>query len=196
MKNKIKIDTFSANSLEILKNSKEEFYKKYVQNLELIIQNDEIKEGDKFHKLICYYLKDYDIKKFESALNKEESALWENLKNSKPLIEAKCTNEKFTEQPFIIKEILENKDFYLTGRFDLIIKKEDKYIIFDWKIKNIPDNYIDNMQTIVYLYAAEKLFKTNNIEMVYYSLTKDIYKIVPFDNNCLEKIKEVIKKIY
>ena len=58
------------------------------------------------------------------------------------------------------------------------------------------DNYIDNMQTIVYLYAAEKLFKTNNIEMVYYSLTKDIYKIVPFDNNCLEKIKEVIKKIY
>lgn len=196
MQNKTKIDTFSANSLEILNNSKEEFYNKYILNLELIVQNNDIKLGNKFHNLICYYLKNHEIKKFENALNDKEKILWENIKNSKIAILAKSAGEKFIEQPFFIKEYIENKPFYLTGRFDAIVKIDDKYIILDWKINNIPKNYEDTMQTLVYLHCASRLYKTNNVEMIYYSLMKNEFKKIQNKGDAFKKIKEVIKKIY
>ena len=58
-----------------------------------------------------------------------------------------------TEYPFLIKEELNNENYYLTGRFDAIYKKDSEYIIYDWKTLNLPKNPKDDLQSIVYIYA-------------------------------------------
>lgn len=190
------MDTFSANSLKILQISKAEFEKKFIDKIELIEENKDAILGNKFHSLICYYLKNYNIKKFENSLLNEEKELFLKIKNSKTMAIAKNTSEKYIEQPFFIKEFLNNKPFFLTGRFDAILKMEDKYIILDWKTKNLPKDANNDIQTIVYLHCASKLFNTKNIEMIYYSLYNDEEKNVKYNENGIFEIKKIISKIY
>lgn len=189
------MDTFSANSLKILQISKTEFERKFIDKIELIEENKDAILGNKFHSLICYYLKNYNIQKFENSLLENEKEIFEKIKTSKIMTMAKNADEKFIEQPFFTKETINNKPFYLTGRFDAVLKINDKYIILDWKTKNLPKDVNEDIQTIVYLHCASKLFKTNNVEMIYYSLTNGEEKTAQFNDN-IEKIKEIVSKIY
>ena len=188
------INTFSAHSLKVLDNSLEEFKNKYILNLDFIEQNEEIILGNKFHRLIYYLLKGYDIEKFENALFEDEIFIWEKIKKSDIINFALQGEEKFIEQPFFIKEDLNGKPFYLTGRFDCVIKNNDKYTILDWKTKNLPKNPEFDLQTLVYFIAASKLFKTENIEMIYYSLVDEKSIVVSYSNN-IDKIKKIVSKI-
>ena len=188
------INTFSANSLNVLDKSCEEFNKKYVLGLDFLEKNAEAELGNKFHALICYLLKNQNYEIFEYALSSDEISIWEKIKNSEIISFAKNSDEKYVEQPFYIKENLNKKVFYLTGRFDAVVKNGGKYTILDWKTKNLPKNPEYDLQTIVYFEAAKKLFKTENIEMVYYSLIdKKEAKIFYSDNS--ERIKNIISKI-
>ena len=67
-----KIDTFSSNSLKILEKSVEEFEKKYIHNLSLFKKDDRAILGQKFHSLICAYLKGFDTERIIKELNREE----------------------------------------------------------------------------------------------------------------------------
>ena len=60
--------------------------------------------------------------------------------------------------------------------------------------KNLPKNPEDDLQTIVYFEAAKKLFKTENIEMIYYSLTDEVQIKVSYSDN-LDRIKNIVSKI-
>ena len=87
--------------------------------------------------------------------------------------------------------------FYLTGRFDaVLLDKNPKIQIYDWKTINLPKNPNDDIQTIVYLYAASKLYKTNDILITYLSLTKDENTTIAFDSadNYLAKITAIVNK--
>lgn len=188
------IDTFSCHSLKILDSSYEEFKRKYILKLDFLEQNEDAAVGNKFHALISYLLKNQNFKKLESALNEKEADIWNNFKNSEIINFAIFSNEKYIEQSFLIKENLNNKNFYLTGRFDCVVKNNDKYTILDWKTKNLPKNPEFDLQTIVYFEAASKLFKTTNIEMVYYSLVDKNSACIQYINN-LNKIKEIVSKV-
>lgn len=188
------INTFSANSLKILDKSVDEFKEKYILNLYFIEKNEEAVLGNKFHALICCLLKGQNFKKTETALSNSEKEIWDKIKNSDIINFAILSEEKFIEQPFFIKENLNNKPFYLTGRFDAVIKNGEKYTILDWKTKNLPKNPEFDLQTIVYFEAASKLFKTENLEMIYYSLVDEVEIKIPYSNN-LRKIKEVVSKV-
>ena len=188
------IDTFSANSLKVLNKSVKEFENKYINSLEFIKKDEKAKLGNKFHGLICYYLKGFNIEKIENSL-KEEKETWEKIKNSKIIEFANSGDKKYIEQPFFIKENVCGKNFYLTGRFDAVIKKDEKYIILDWKTKTLPENPKTDIQTIVYFEAASKLFKTENIEMVYYSLSDENIAQVQFEGCYIDEIKKIISKI-
>lgn len=188
-------DTFSANSLKILDFDVNEF-KRYDEGLELIKVSEETNEGNRFHGLICYFLKGFETEKFENSLNSFEKEVWERVKSGEVFEFIKNSRKKFVEQPFFIKEDLEGKPFYLTGRFDLVVENDGKYTIFDWKTKNLPKNPEDDIQTRVYLEAAKKLFNTENIEMIYYSLIDGISVKIDFKEGNLNRIKKIVSKIY
>ena len=184
------IDTFSANSLKILDKNIEEFKNKFVYNLSLFKKDDRATLGQKFHALICAYINNFDVSKMILNLNDKEKNIWENLKN---ILKDKKENFIHTEFPFLIKEDLNGWNYYLTGRYDAIYKENDEYIIYDWKTLNLPREAENDLQSVVYLFCANKIFKTEKIKMRYLSIEKLNFIDIYFENN--EKYKNHIEKI-
>ena len=170
------MNTFSVNSLKLLDKSTEEFINKYILHLDFISYNQNAKSGERLHAMISYYLKGFDITKLANSLNKDEKEILEKSLS----LDIFKEKEKFikSEESFLIKCCKDDLIFYLSGRFDAIFKDEEKYTIYDWKLKNIPQNPKDDLQSIVYLYCASKIFNTKNIAIKYISLeTQQIAEI-------------------
>lgn len=190
-----KIDTFSANSLKILENDLEEFKNKYIYNLFINKKDKRADLGQKFHNLICAYLKGFDVSKIMLELNEQEKNIWQNLKT---ILNDNKDNFIKCEYSFLIKEDLNNKNYFLTGRFDAIYKENDEYIIYDWKTLNLPKNPADDLQSVVYLYCANKIFNTTTIKMRYLSIEKLNFVDVLFSDTQIYKnrIDNIIKKLH
>lgn len=190
-----KIDTFSAHSLKILDKSLQEFEEKFIYNLSLFKKEERALLGQKFHNLICAFLKNFDISKIQMELNENEIIIWNNLKN---ILQDKKENFIKTEYSFLTKCEFQNNFYYLTGRFDAIFKDENEIIIYDWKTLNLPKNPESDLQTIVYLYCANKIFNTNNIKIRYLSIEKLDFIDINFENEKIykEKIDNIILKYY
>ena len=185
-----KIDTFSANSLKILDKSLEEFKNKYVYNLSLFKKDKRATLGQKFHSLICYFINGFDVSKLELELSEKEKTIWQNLKN---IIKDDKKNFVHTEYPFLIKDKLETKNYYLTGRYDAIYQDDDGIVIYDWKTLNLPKDPMNDLQSIVYLYCGSIIFKTKKIKMRYLSIERLNFIDVEFES--LEKYKNRIDEI-
>ncbi len=185
-----KIDTFSANSLKVLDKSFEEFKNRYIYNLSIYKKDERTLLGQKFHGLICFYIRGFDVSRLLSDLSLNELVFWQKLEKKLKLIRA---NFLKTEYSFLIKDELNNVPFYLTGRFDGIYKDENGYIIYDWKTLNLPKNPAYDLQSIVYLYASSKIYKTDKIKMRYLSIEK--LETLDVDFVSCEKYKEKIDKI-
>ncbi len=185
------IDTFSANSLKILDKSLDEFIDKYVYHLTIYKKDERAVLGSMYHALICQYLKGYDISKMEKEL-KNKSVFDNFIKTIKP------DNFVKTEYSFLTKEKLQEKPYYLTGRYDAIYREDDSYIIYDWKTLNIPYNVEDDLQTIVYLYTASEVFNTKNLKMRYISIEKGEYKDIIYRDcdSYKKKIEGIVGKYY
>lgn len=190
-----KIDTFSANSLKVLDKNLEEFINKYIYNLSFYKKDNRARIGELFHSLICAYIKGFEINKMILELDEKNLSTWKNLEK---ILKDKKNNFIKTEYSFLIKDELNDKPYFLTGRFDAIYKKNDEIIIYDWKTLNIPKNPCDELQSIVYLYCANKIFKTQKIKMRYLSIEKLEFVDVLFEDNLIYKnrIDEIIKKFY
>lgn len=190
----MKIDTFSAHSLKILDKNVEEFKNKFFYNLSLFKKDPRAMLGQKFHALICYFINGFDTSKIIEDLNKEEQIIWKNLQN---ILNDKKNNFIHTEYPFLIKDKLQEKNYYLTGRYDAIYKENNQYIIYDWKTLNLPKDPSEDLQSIVYLYCASKIFKTENIKMRYLSIEKLDFVDVEFATaqKYKNKIDSIISKL-
>ena len=88
---------------------------------------------------------------------------------------------------------MQDWNYYLVGRYDAIYKENNQYIIYDWKTLNLPKNPNDDLQSIVYLYCASKIFKTENIKMRYLSIEKLDFIDVDFES--VQKYKNRIDSI-
>ena len=185
------IDTFSTNSLKILDKSLDEFINKYIHNLSIYKKDERAALGSQYHALICQYLRGYNISKMKLELKNPEIF-------DKFLKTIEKDNFIKTEYSFLIKDELNNKPYYLTGRYDAVYKENDNYIIYDWKTLNIPKNAEDDLQTIVYLYTASKVFNTENLKMRYISIEKGEYKDIIFKDGANYKkiIDEIVGKYY
>lgn len=189
-----KIDTFSANSLKLLEKNPEDFINKYIYNLSLFKKDKRAELGQKFHSLLSYYIKGFNIEKLLLDLDEKEINYWKNLEK---VIEKLKNNFIKTEYPFLIKEESEDEFYYLTGRFDAIYLENDIYTIYDWKTLNIPLNPESDLQTIVYLYCAAKIFNTEKIKMRYLTIEKLEFFEVHFEDEKLykDRIDNIIKKL-
>ena len=188
-----KIDTFSANSLKILDKSTQEFENKYIHNLYLHKKDKRALIGQKFHSLICFYIQNIDTSKLVLNLNIQEQKIWEKLKKNLDSFKQGFIK---TEYPFLIKENLKDKPYYLTGRFDAIHKENETYTIYDWKTLNIPKSPKEDLQSIVYLFCANKIFKTDKIKLRYLSIEKLDFCDVFFEKSEIYKkrIDEIVLK--
>ena len=186
----MKIDTFSAHSLKILDKNVDEFKDKFIHNLSLFKKDPRAILGQKFHALICYYINNFDISHVIEDLNENERYIWKNLEN---ILKDKKNNFIHTEFPFLIKDELQGWNYYLTGRYDAIYKENNQYIIYDWKTLNLPKNPQDDLQSVVYLYCASKIFKTENIKMRYLSIEKLDFVDIIFEST--QKYKNRIDSI-
>lgn len=184
------INTFSANSLKLLEKDKTEFKNKYIYNLSIYKKDDRATLGQNFHSLICMYLKNFEISKMISNLNSKEKNIWENIEKKLSPIKNNFIECEF---PFLIKCKLNNKFYYLTGRFDAVYKENNEYIIWDWKTLNLPKNPNEDLQSIVYLYCLNKIYQTTNIKMRYFSLEKLEFVDINFEN--IEKYQTRIENI-
>ena len=196
----IKVDTFSANSLKLLEKDEKEFVEKYLLSLDIKKRDKKALLGQKFHNLICQYLKGFDVEKMALELNLEEKKYWENLREYlKEYLKGK--EEKFikTEYPFLIKCAFEENswNYFLTGRFDAILKDEESYTIYDWKTLNLPKNPTSDLQSVVYLFCANEIFKTEKLKIKYVSIETLETIEVEFSNSKIYKtrIEEIIKKL-
>lgn len=190
-----KIDTFSAHSLKILEKNPDEFKDKFIYNLSLFKKDDRAVLGQKFHALICYYINNFDVDKMINSLDEKEKIVWQNLEK---ILKDERKYFIHTEYPFLIKEDLDGWNYYLTGRFDAIYKKDDFYTIYDWKTLNLPKNPSYDLQSVVYMYCASKIFNTKNIKMRYLSLEKlDIVEVDYLnDEKYKERIEKIIQKLF
>ncbi len=167
-------DTFSANSLKILEKNAEEFKLKYIENLYFTPDNTQTKAGQNLHNFLCFYLKNFDTSKIEAAFAECDRDFIDKIKGFDVIKTLKSSETKHIEQPFLIKCTPENTGrFYLTGRFDAVLTNGGEIKIYDWKTASLPKNPENDLQTVVYLYAASKLYGTENISIEYVSLTKN-----------------------
>ena len=189
------MNTFSVNSLKLLDKNIEDFINKYILHLEFLSSNQSSKRGERLHAMISYYLKNFNITKILNSLNQDEKEILEKTLT----LDIFKEKEKFikSEETFLIKCCKDDLIFYLSGRFDAIFKDGEKFIIYDWKSKNIPQNPQDDLQSIVYLYCASKIFNTKNIAIKYISLENQQITQTNFENEnaYLERIFNIVKKL-
>jgi ATP-dependent exoDNAse (exonuclease V) beta subunit len=185
------IDTFSSNSLKILDKNLDEFIDKYIHHLTIYKKDDRANLGSQYHALICQYLRGYDISKMKLELKNPDNF-------DKFLKTLNKNNFIKTEYSFLIKEESNKKPYYLTGRYDAIYKENNSFIIYDWKTLNIPSDIQNDLQTVVYLYTASKIFNTEDIKMRYVSIEKGEYEDVKFLSNekYKKRIDEIVGKYY
>lgn len=188
------INTFSANSLKLLEKNYTEFQDKYIYNLSIYKKDSRATLGQKFHSLICFYIKGFDIKKLLLDLDKIELSYWKKLEE---ILAPKKKNFIKTEYSFLTKNEFMGKPYYLTGRFDAIYKENDEITIYDWKTLNLPKNASSDLQTIVYLYCASIIFNTDKVKMRYLSIEKLDYIDITLGDiqGYKNRIEKIIKKL-
>jgi ATP-dependent exoDNAse (exonuclease V) beta subunit len=176
----------TPNMLKTISISKDAFIKKYIEKIPTIQLSEPFMKGKEIHALANYYLKGQNISKLEKALNKNQLQIWTKLK----------TNEYFNlevinSEYFISAKL---KTFWIGGRIDALVKKENNYYILDYKTGQIPKNSTYDYQTMVYLYCMDKILK-------YYETLNFIY--IGLKENSVEKItltkelnEEYITKIH
>lgn len=203
----MKIDTFSANSLKILDKDPNEFRLKYIEGISLNPDNSAARQGQNLHSYLCFYLKNFDMSKIENTLVESDRAFIEKIKEYEVIKTLKTTLHKDIEQPFFVKCNCSGTSkgtlqdvFYLTGRFDAVLHQtnpENSIQIFDWKTQSLPKDPENDIQTVVYLYAASKLYHTEDISLTYLTLAKNETATVAFNPSAdyLSRISNILIKL-
>ena len=179
------IQQFSPNMLKTFQECPKKFHLKYVKNVTMPVNNEIFETGKNIHALASYYLKKQDISKLEQALNNDEKTMWEYLKKTV------YTSFETINTEYNLTFKLEN--YFFSGRLDALVKDENKFYILDYKTGSAPKEAKYDFQTIIYLLAVKKYFKTNNIEFVYLDLKRQTNTCICFDEKLeLEYEKRLI----
>lgn len=162
------------------------YYFQYVENINMPKSSLAFEKGKKVHALANYYLQKIKIDRIESALNDSEREVWELLKEN-PFYNMDYLKSEFTLS-------IKLSDFWLGGRLDAIVHKENDYYILDYKTGSIPQNPEYDPQTMIYLLCADKYIKNyDSLSFVYIDLKNKQNYIIKFNEQLKEKYeKELI----
>lgn len=170
---------YSPNMLKTFEDCPQKFEYKYIQKIVMPQKASNFEKGKRIHALANYYLKGADITKFEKVLNEEELNIWQKLKSNEYF------NKKYLKSEYAISAKI--SDYWIGGRLDALMQDENCYYILDYKTGSIPQNAEYDFQTMIYLYCASKLLKTNCIKFVYIDLKNNENKIIEFSHDIIKK---------
>ena len=152
----------SPNMLKTFDECPRKFDFRYLQDIQMPV-NDEIFEfGKNIHALASYYLRKENIDKMEKSLTPKELEVWTNLKSCK-YFGFEVINTEYNLAVRIGKH-------FFGGRLDALVKDEDKYYILDYKTGSAPKNAKYDYQTMIYILCVKEFFKTDNITFIYLDL--------------------------
>lgn len=178
--------SFSPNMLKTFETCTQKYWIKYVQKISLPQKSSFFEKGKKVHALANYYLRGDNITKLETALNSDEKALWENLKQN-----------EFFNKTYVASEYnlaCKVEEYWIGGRLDALVKDENYFYILDYKTGQIPKNPEYDYQTMVYLLCASKKFG-KNIKFVYIDLKNNQNCIIDFNKDYAKPILAICEKI-
>src|SRR5574344_1336380 len=119
------IKIISPNMIETFLQCQQKFRLRYIDTLSVPQFKTPFEKGKKIHAMANYYLKNFNIEKFEAALSSNELEIWNNLKE----------NEYFSYELVDCEYNLSAKvgDYWVGGRIDALVKNGDDYVILDYK---------------------------------------------------------------
>ena len=181
---------YSPNMLKTYKSCPLKYKFKYIDKISLPQKASFFEKGKKVHALANYYLMGNDISKFEPTLNESEKEAWNNLKN----------NEFFNLEYVNSEYNLSCKigDFWIGGRLDAIVKKDNNLYILDYKTGSIPQNPETDYQTKVYLLClsgAPFITPQNNLKFVYIDLKNNQNCVIDFNQDIKSEYEKAIVQI-
>lgn len=156
-----------------------EYYYRFVENIVTPQLESNFIVGKNIHAIAAYYLKGEDISKYQ--LNPLEQKMWNNILS--------CQYFKMKAERVETSITAKIGDYWIGGRLDALVKDEnDNYYILDYKTGQIPEDYNDNFQTIIYLLCCNKLLKSyNSLNFVYISAKTGEYKSLKLTKELNEK---------
>lgn len=180
------MNSFSPNMIKTYQACPKKYYFQYVENINMPKSSLAFEKGKKVHALANYYLQKIKIDRIESALNDSEREVWELLKEN-PFYNMNYLKSEFTLS-------IKLSDFWLGGRLDAIVHKENDYYILDYKTGSIPQNPEYDPQTMIYLLCADRYIKNyDSLSFVYIDLKNKQNYVIKFNEQLKEKYeKELI----
>lgn len=177
----------SPNMLKTFKECPRKFDFRYLQDIQMPV-NDEIFEfGKNIHALASYYLRKENIDKMEKSLTPKELEVWSYLKACK-YFSYDVINTEYNLAVRIGKH-------FFGGRLDALVKDGDRYYILDYKTGSAPKNAKFDYQTMIYLLAVSEFFKTNNVEFVYLDLKNREETKIEFNEELASEYKKLLLEI-
>ncbi len=152
----------SPNMLKTYDECPRKFDFRYIQNIQMPVNDDIFEFGKNIHALASYYLRKENIDKMEASLTSKELEVWSYLKSC----EYFSYDTVNTEYNLAVK--IDNHFF--GGRLDALVKNADRYYILDYKTGSIPKNPKYDYQTMIYTLCVKEFFQTSNITFVYMDL--------------------------
>lgn len=152
----------SPNMLKTYELCPRKFYLRYVKNISMPVNDDIFEFGKNIHALASYYLRGENIDKMALSLSEREAAVWNYLKGIK-YFGYEVVNTEYNLS-------LKLGDAFFGGRLDALVKEDDTYYILDYKTGSAPKNAKFDYQTMIYLLAVSKFFKTDKVKFIYIDL--------------------------
>ena len=180
-------EQYSPNMLKVFDECPKKFDFKYVQNIQMPVNNDIFEFGKNIHALASYYLKNENIDKMEKALSPKELEVWNYLKSCKYFA------YKTVQAEYNLAFRLGNHFF--GGRLDALVKDGENYYILDYKTGSIPKNAEYDFQTIIYILAVKEFFHTDKITFVYLDLRSRKNVEIKYTSELEQKYKDCLLKI-
>jgi len=179
---------FSPNMLKTYEQCPKKFYYQYIEKINVPRSALPFEKGKKIHALANYYLRKINITRLETALNEDESAVWQML----------IDNEFFQKEYYDSEYQLSCKinDFWLGGRIDAVVKSDENYYILDYKTGSIPQNPEFDFQTMVYLLCLDRHLKNyDSLSFVYIDLKNKRNYVIPFNETAKKEYEKRICEI-
>lgn len=173
---------FSPNMLKTYELCPRKFYLCYVKNISMPVNDDIFEFGKNIHALASYYLRGENIDKMEFSLSEREAAVWNYLKSIK-YFGYEVVNTEYNLS-------LKLGDAFFGGRLDALVKEDDTYYILDYKTGSAPKNAKFDYQTMIYLLAVSKFFKTDKVKFIYIDLKNKEELAVEYSTELGEKYKK------
>lgn len=174
----------SPNMLKTFNECPRKFDFKYLQDIQMPVNDNIFEFGKNIHAIASYYLRKENIDKIEKSLSPKEAEVWNYLKS--------CAYFSYevigTEYSLSVRT---GKHFF-GGRIDALVKNGNKYYILDYKTGSAPKNAKYDFQTIIYILSVKEFFKTNDITFVYLDLNHKTETVIHYTQDLDDKYTNIL----